>query len=183
MNVYDVIALTIHSNDMMIEGRTVMQKLIYFNSIKIPTIQIQSYAHHFYGPFSSEVATALEEMFALSYLNKIIHSGFYDSYTYLLTAKGKKFANNLTLEHPKEHTQISKIVKKCREFCELKPEPLSFAAKAHHILVNTKKTRGKYSLSDVQDVAKDFDWNISKKDVKIGMSLLEELGFVQTLQK
>ena len=181
MNVYDVIALTIHSNNGVIKGRTAVQKLVYFNSIKIPIIDIQSYTHHFYGPFSREVATALEEMSALSYVNEITHSGFYDIYTYMLTPKGKEYAKSRASKHPKEFIEISDIMAKCSKFCSLKPKPLSFAAKAYYILAKTKA--GRYNSDDVQRVAKDFDWNISKEDVKTGMSLLQELELVQASKK
>lgn len=180
MNVYDVAAMTIHSNGDMIEGRTAMQKLIYFNSVKIPSINMRPYTHHFYGPFSREVATALEEMSALSYLNEVSRSGFYDVYAYLLTTKGKKYADHLRSKYPEEFAKIADIVAKCREFCQLKPKPLSYAAKAHYILANTEMAKDRYGPDDVQRVAEDFDWNISTDDVKTGMSLLQELGLVRT---
>ena len=181
MNVYDTITLTIYSNDGIINGRTTIQKLIYFNSIKISNVDIQTYTHYFYGPFSSEVAIALEKMVILSYVNEISYSGFYDTYKYQLTEKGKQYAKRLLLEYPQEFKKISDIVIKCKKFCELKPKPLSFAAKAYYILINTDEGRkGKYDLDDVRDVAENFDWSISTEDVKTGVSLLQELNLVQT---
>ena len=132
MNVYDVMALTIHSNDGVLDSRT-FQKLIYFISQLVPNIEIKPFRHYFYGPFSSEVASALEVMSAFSYLNEIIHSGFYEKYEYHLTTKGQTYAQSISEQHPDEFKQISNIVTTCNDFCELKTNPLSFAAKAHHV--------------------------------------------------
>ncbi len=179
MNVYDVIALTIHSNEDVISNRTTMQKLVYFNSIMIKGVKVRPYAHHFYGPFSGEVAVALEEMSAFSYLNEIRHSGFYESYTYELTTKGKEYAKIVSEQYPDEFKKITDIVTTCKDFCELKANPVSYAAKAHYVLVNTEECRtGQYTIDDVSRAAANFDWNISKDDVEKGISLLQKLNLV-----
>ena len=179
MNVYDVIALTIHSNGGVMSSRTAMQKLVYFNSILIPNIEIKPYRHYFYGPFSREVESALQEMSAFSYLNEIRHSGFYEGYTYELTSKGKQYAEKIVASNPDEFKKIEEIVTKCRNFCDLKANPISYAAKAHYILVNTEKGRsGQYTSDDVSRVATNFDWDISQEDVEKGVSLLQKLNLV-----
>ena len=178
MNVYDVIALTIHSNSDVLESRTAIQKLIYFISQTVRNIEIKPYRHYFYGPFSREVASSLEAMYAFSYLNEIAHSGFYEKYEYRLTTKGKTYAQSISEQHPDAFKQISNIVATCSNFCELKTNPLSFAAKAHYILVNTEAGRTGYTLDDVRRVATSFDWEISRKDAETGISLLQRLKLV-----
>ena len=51
VDIYDVISMTIHTNGGVIEGRTAIQKLIYFETLKIPSLSPCIYHHHFYGPF------------------------------------------------------------------------------------------------------------------------------------
>ena len=180
MDVYDSIALTIEANDGKIRGRTAIQKLIYFHTVKIPNLDICSYRHYFYGPFSREVASALEDMSAFSYLNEIAFSGLYDSYSYELTTRGKEYANKGKNSFTKEYEAISDTVKTCQEFCELKSEPLSCAAKAYYILTHTKDgMEGKYTNEDVTKVAKNFDWDISNENIDKGISLLQKLSLVQ----
>ena len=94
MNVYESIVLTLHSNSNTIKNRTAIQKLVYFIDQKISSIEIKPYTHYFYGPFSREVASALEEMSAFSYLNEIVYSGFYEKYEYHLTEKREKVCTN-----------------------------------------------------------------------------------------
>ena len=191
MNVHDACALTVHgvvaltirsSHDGTIGSHAAMQRLIYFSSIRIPAIRVWPYAHHFFGPFSAEVATALMEMYALSYVNETRRSGFYDACTYALTPKGKEYADSQAAEHPEESAKIADTVGKCTGFCDREPEarPLSLAAKAHHILASTEGAKSGYGPGDVQRVAKDFDWNVSEDDVGAGISLLQKLGLVRT---
>lgn len=74
MDVFDVIALTIHANDNRIDSKTTIQKLIYFHTIRMD-FDISDYTHYFYGPFSREVSIALEDMSSFSYIDQNILSG------------------------------------------------------------------------------------------------------------
>ena len=179
MNTYEVMALTLHSNGNSVNGRTAIQKLVYFISQKVPGVKINSYRHYFYGPFSTDVASTLGEMSAFSYLNEIVHSGFHENYEYSLTTKGQEYAKNISEQHPDEFEQISDIVKVCKDFCGLRASTLSFAAKAHYVLANTASNHtDKYTADDVSRVATDFDWEISPDDAKDGITLLQRLDLV-----
>lgn len=119
-------------------------------------------------------------MSAFSYLNEIVNSGFYESYTYKLTAKGEKYASNAGAQFPREYEAISKTVSTCKEFCGLRSTPLSYAAKSHYILASTEAGRaGQYTVDDVRRVGRDFDWNISPEDIETGVQLLEKLDLVR----
>lgn len=179
MDVYDAIALTVSSHDGKIKGRTAIQKLMYFNTIKISSLNSIRYSHYFYGPFSREVASALEDMSAFSYLNEIVYSGFHDSYLYQLTNTGRKYSEKVKKQNSQVYEKINETVKICDEFCGLQPAPLSFAAKSYYILTSTKAgKKGMYTVDDVRNIAKDFDWDISNKDIEIGVSLLQKLNLV-----
>lgn len=179
MDVYDVIALTIHANNSEISNRTTIQKLIYFHTQKLSNIDITPYRHHFYGPFNREVASAIEEMTAFSYLNEKTLPGYYEAYSYTLTDAGKKYAEKTKEKFSDEYDIISKTVKICKEYCELKSTPLSYAAKTHYILTSTEEGRqGKYKAEDVKEIGKNFDWKISESDVLTGVKLLERLELV-----
>ena len=180
VDIYDVIGMTIHTNGGVIEGRTAIQKLIYFETLKIPSLSPCIYHHHFYGPFSRDVASSLEDFTAFSYVNEIAHSGFYNSYTYEMTEKGNRYALKKKEQFPKEYEIISNLVKTCTEFCDLKSAPLSYAAKSYYILINTEEGRkDKFTKEDIRKVGKNFDWNISQDDVEIGVSLLQKLHLVE----
>ena len=181
IDVFDAIALTIHANDNEITSKTTVQKLIYFHTTLIKNLDISDYTHHYYGPFSREVSIALEDMSEFSYIDQNIISGYYETYRYRLTNSGINYAQTTANKYPNEFKEISKTIQTCNKYCKLKPVPLSYAAKSHYILVNSKDRLEKtHYAEDVKTIAKDFDWNISTKDAETGLELLQKLNLVSS---
>lgn len=175
-DVYDAIALTIHANNNEISNRTTIQKLIYFHTLRIKELQV-SYRNHFYGPFSSKVASALDEMVAFSYLDARTTVRYnHESYRYTLIDAGEKYVANAKETFQDEYNIINETVKICNEHCKLKATELSYSAKAHYILANTKNDG--YTTHDIEEVAKKFDWDVSETNAETGMKLLENLHIV-----
>ncbi len=181
LDVFDAIALTIHANNDEIISKTTVQKLIYFHTVTIKNLNISNYTHHFYGPFNREVSIALEDMSEFSYIDQNIISGFYETFKYKLTENGIRYAKTAKQRYPKEYETVSNTLRICRDYCKLKPTPLSYAAKAYYILTGTKGgIQRKYAAEDVKTIAEDFDWNISKDDAVTGLNLLQRLDLVTT---
>ena len=179
LDIHDTIVLTIHSNNNEITGRTTLQKLLYFQRVKIPTLIISAYKHHFYGPYNRDVASAIEDLTAFSLLDEKKFSGIYDTYHYSLSDSGKKYALQLKEKNESEFEKITNIVKICSDFCELKTKPLSFAAKAYYIMKSSKEgMEGKYTSTDVEKVAENFDWHITEEEIMTGVELLKKLELV-----
>ena len=179
LDVFDAIALTIHANNNEIISKTTVQKLIYFHTQMNKNSDISNYTHHFYGPFNREVSTALEDMSEFSYIDQNVISGYYETYNYKLTDKGIKYAEATKEKYPDEFKIILNTLNICKEYCELKPNPLSYAAKAFYILTNSKEgLEGNYSSEDVKTIAKDFDWNVSTDNTLTGIELLKKLDLV-----
>ena len=179
LDVFDAIALTIHTNNNEITSKTTIQKLIYFHTKIIENLDISNYVHHFYGPFNREVSIALEDMSDFSYIDQNIISGYYETYNYKLTEKGIQYAKTAKKKYPEEFKKILDTLNICKEYCELKPNPLSYAAKAFYISTKSKKGKEEnYSIENLKTRAKDFDWNISTDDTSIGIKLLEKLKLV-----
>lgn len=177
-DVYDAIALTLRANNDELSNRTTLQKLIYFETLKIESLETIMYRNHFYGPFSHQVASALDDMIAFSYLNEHVFSTYnLESYHYELTKFGKNYANKVKTKFSKQFEIISNIVKACNAHCQLQAKPLSYSAKAHYILVNGGQQE--YTIEDVQNTAKKFDWEISTDGAKNGLRLLGDLGLVR----
>lgn len=178
MDVFDAIALTIHANGNDMDYRTTVQKMIYFHTVKIENLDISDYVHHFYGPFNSEVAAALEDMSAFSYISQGVISRYYETYNYKLTESGIEYAETAKQEYPEEFEMIDKTLLTCKAHCGLKAEPLSYATKAHHILSNSEDESDTYSAEDVKRIAQYFGWKISSDDAQAGLELLQKLDLV-----
>lgn len=174
LDVYDAITLTLRSNNDELYNRTTLQKLIYFETLKLEPLKTITYRNHFYGPFSYQVAAALDEMVAFSRINEQASSRYnHESYHYGLTKPGKKYASDIQDKFSDQFDVIRNIVEICDKHCSLQATLLSYAAKAHYILVNGGKDQ--YTIDDVQETAKKFEWRISEKDAENGMILLEKL--------
>ena len=174
LDVYDAIALTLCANNNELSNRTTLQKLIYFETLKLNPLKTITYRNHFYGPFSYRVAAALDEMVAFSRISEHASSRYnHESYHYELTKPGKKYADNIKNKFSDQFGVIRKIVEICNKHCNLQAASLSYAAKAHYILVNGGKDQ--YTIDDVQEAGKKFEWQISKKGAEKGMILLEKL--------
>ena len=180
MDEYDVIGLTIGAHGGSITGRTAIQKLIYFAKVKIPSIDV-TYTHHYYGPFSRNIAIGLENLTAFSYLEERNTSGTsFESYQYGLTTSGVEIFEKTKNDHEMEYKIISEIVDTCEKNCHLKANPLSYAAKADYILrekeINKKEGT---TISDIKELAEEFGWKISEDEVAEGINLLKELELVK----
>jgi len=178
LDVYDTIGLTLASNDDLIVGRTTIQKLIYFETVKIPEIRIEPYTAYFYGPFNRQVAEALEFMVVSDILEEKKVRSFNSGYQYKVTDKGRPIIQNLTKKLESSYFKIEEIVTNCNEFCQLRSNPLSFAAKVHYMLRSTRNKKG-ISLTEAKDIGKTLGWDISKSEIEEGAQLLEYLNLVK----
>ena len=181
LDVFDVIALTIHANNDEITSKTTVQKLIYFHTVMIKNLDIPDYVHHYYGPFSREVSIALDDMSEFSYINQNIISSYYETYSYNLTKNGIKYAESAKGKYPKEFETISATLKTCEKYCGLEPAPLSYAAKVHYILEKSRdQSQDKDLAGSVKTIAREYGWNISLDEVSKGFKLLKKLGLASS---
>ena len=177
MDVYDTIYAVLAANNNSIGGRTVIQKLVYFCTKKIDNLNVPPYVPHYYGPFSPGLREALEKMVAYSFLYEAsILGNAHEGYKYGLTDDGREIAKKAQEENRNCFEAVGEIVKTCKEFCELKTHPLSYAAKIHYLVDSHHE---KMSFSDAIKYAKELGWKVSEDNVDQGARLLEKLGLVR----
>lgn len=175
MDCYDALLMSIGQNGGSLHSRTAIQRLCYFYTKKVDGFA-PKYAPHFYGPFSGKVASALEDLHAFSFVHETAYSGFYGGYTYELTRDGERFAAELSEKLPGERAQIKGVLDICKSCCDLKPAPLSYAAKCHYALSGDGRER--HTVRDAREAGRDLSWDMSEGDMDDGMRLLEELRLV-----
>lgn len=173
MNRHDLVISVVSSNDGAIEGRTVIQKLAYFANLRLGIDGI-TYKDYFYGPFSREVALALENLASSLFVRETVHPIPIEHYTYELTDDGKDLAAIVMKESPAEHNIVKSIVVVCKEHCELQARPMSCAAKVHFIRNN--ESIHAESPQEIRELAKDFGWNMNDHEIERGMTLLNKIA-------
>jgi uncharacterized protein YwgA len=75
MKAYDFVHLVLHASGGRIQGRTKLQKVVYFAGVLTGMHEHLGYRAHYYGPYSSTVTAAVDELRALGFLEQRIASG------------------------------------------------------------------------------------------------------------
>ncbi len=173
------IVFSVHNNE--IPGRTVLHKLVYFASQKVPGSQID-FVPHYYGPFSPRVAANLADFCSSGCAYEIpVPRGDHRAYKCVLTDFGKEVADIAFRSHPKSTIDaIREIVNICESECKLRFNELSHAAKVHYsIKYQERRQKPKLqTLRDIHDVAYGIRWNLDEDDIRAGHALLRKLKLV-----
>ena len=160
-------------------GRTALQKLIYFETVKMPSSI--HYRPHYYGPFSRDVAVALEKLVTIDCLDEeVTRTDTHDSYSYKMKPEWKKLIQEDGRTEHQQYETIKNIVKKCDDFCGLQANILSYAAKAFYILTSAEQKGIKeVTIDDVKQIGKNFRWELSSTDTERGLELLLQMNLAK----
>jgi uncharacterized protein YwgA len=183
MIIFDAILATIRAAGGSITGRTAIQKLMYFENVsKVVDIK---YRPHYYGPYSAQVAGAIQELIDLDFLKEEMDTakttGFpvpddWKRYRYTLTSDGKKVVELLDQENEEEINKISNLVRTCQETVNLDANMLSYSAKVYYIISSQSKAM---TVNEIQKTAGSFGWNLSQNDINDAVDLLKQLYSVK----
>lgn len=184
MTTYDFVHLVLLASDGKIEGRTKLQKVVYFAGVFTDQLDDLGYRAHFFGPYSGEVAGAVEDLHTLNFLKQDIstygnnpNSGFeVTRYDYELTEDGKKMALHKAELEPELWKSIQDAVKKMDRPDAQDYVKLSIAAKTYLMLKDQNKN---VSESELQEMAKKYGWDITADQVTEAGKLLVEWDLVE----
>jgi len=159
-----------------IDGRTAIQKLGYFTSVKLKIDA--GYGADFYGPFSPLVAAHLENLVGFDFVVEKGRRTVRDRtmYSYFLTDDGQQLAKKLTEQYSREYSTIKNIVKKCGKMVHYNFNVLSWAAKVHFILRQSKKAM---THDEAIKAGQLFGWKLDKNEVESAVKLLLALGLIK----
>jgi uncharacterized protein YwgA len=176
----DYILLGYKAFDGSVRGKTMLQKRMYFLSV-ILNVDL-GFGPHYYGPYSSAVASANIELKSLGFLQGysagwgVDHRGFEMArYDYFLSEEGKEFADAKAEVNAEIWYNVQKAAEVIKKAGDLNYMELSIAAKAYFALT---KLRGSASLDEIHDLLPQFGWNISKEELEKATSFLEKAGLV-----
>lgn len=183
MHIQDLILLVIdEEKEHSLRGWTLLQKKLYFLSVlKGDDLDFRP---HYYGPYSSLVASGLDTLVGVGFLNELIETfpakentnvfGEVRCHAYFLNDRGK------TVMHDIEKEDDYKTWK--REINRLNRQPLagdsnklSIAAKVHYI---TRCAKENVTPEQIRDAAKQYNCEIMNLDVDGVIKFLEKLSLV-----
>jgi len=176
MEIFELVLALLSAIPEGIKGRTVVQKLGYFASVKLNVEA--GYAADFYGPFSSEVAEQLQNMVELDFVVERGRHTFRNRtmYNYSLTEDGLELARKVREEYPEDYAVIKGIVEKCSETVHCNYNVLSWAAKVHFVLNRARRTM---TRAEAIDASQSFGWKLSQDEVESAIRLLSALGLIE----
>jgi len=179
--VRDVTLLAYKAFGGTIHGRTMLQKRVYFLSVYLR--EDLGYEPHYYGPYSSEVATANAEMKSVGFLLEfplgygVDQRGFeLARYDYKLTEAGSRLAERKAIANPELWPRIEGAAKLLSEAGNLNYMELSIAAKAYYVLTQLKRQA---TLDDISAMLPRFGWSVSKDELAKAAAFLEKTGLVK----
>lgn len=165
-----VLSVVKNSPDQTLQGRTLLQKAIYFLN-EMLDLGI-GYRPHYFGPFSEDVATTTASLVARGALREIVEclptmDDQFDAcrYTYQLTELGDLMLKQEP--HPGMETACTEILGVTRDYTEL-----AAAAKLHHIVVSHGDGL-RYEI--IMSEARELGWKLDRVQVENAARLLLRL--------
>jgi len=183
MNPYDFVHLVLYAFDGAIQGRTKLQKTVYFIGALTDRMANLGYRAHYYGPYSGEVTAAVNELQGLGFLQQTSASagavgpqGFEVArYDYRLTPEGQQIAQEKAEQHPDEWKGILAAAKLLKSMPVDDYVRLSIAAKVFYLLGE----RDSASPGELVQMMPKFGWEVTTNQMHEAGKFLESLGLIQ----
>lgn len=188
MNTYDFVHLVLYAQEnSKIEGKTKLQKIVYFFGIISKQIEDLGFKAHYYGPYSGEVSAAMSHLQALGFVQHSIdawghdNKGFEISRTdYWLTDDGKNIARKKAKQYPEIWKRLLEGVKVLKGAGDLGYMKLSIAAKTYFILKGQEKS---LTTIDIANTASTLGWEVEQGEVEEAAKFLGKLKLVKEVLK
>jgi len=182
-NAYDFVHLAIHAMGDTVQGKTKLQKTIYFLGIMTGCLDSLGYRAHYYGPYSDKVADAVGTLRALGFVDANCTTWGFDSQgfekartDYSLNDDGRKIAKNKTETLSDLWSKLESAADTLKKVGDTGYMKMSIAAKTYFIL---SKHNGDVTLEQITKTAKKFDWKVTDDEVNEAACFLEALELAQ----
>ncbi|MBI3910900.1 MAG: hypothetical protein HY320_08195 [Armatimonadetes bacterium] len=183
MRPHEFVLLAMETMGGQVQGRTLLQKCVYFLAMLTDNLPLLDYGPHYYGPYSGIVSDAVGALRSLGFVDErrvglgmSDRSGFEMArHDYSLTADGKKIAALKRQQHPKLSKQLQEAWGAIEKAGVLDYMTLSVAAKIHHIL---REVDAPITRSDVWQAAEKLGWSL-RPDQAAAERFLMKLGLIE----
>jgi len=183
LDVDDLVLAAMHASGGRIEGRTRLQKLVFFAATLLKVEA--SYRPHYYGPYSSIVTAAAESQASRGVLRETLEAfpgvaGFagndddFRRYVYVLADSGRKALEWRRNRQPEEFDKAVEIVQTLVN-SRADYRVLSYAAKLYYIL---RAEVSPLTIEAARERAQELGWQMRQEEMKQGVELLLEIELV-----
>jgi len=184
MDATDFVLLALHAVGKKIQGKTKLQKTIYFLGLMTGHLDNLGYRAHYYGPYSDDVADAVNRLRSVGFVDQsaagcgtVGKSGFeVCRYDFRLTDDGRQIAEAKAAEMPDVWKKLQRAVAALGKAGDLDYVRLSIAAKTYFML---GKKKGEATMAELAGLARRFGWKVTSHQVKEAAQYLSRLGLVK----
>lgn len=160
-----ILVITASSEQNMLIGRTMLQKLCYFilNKLDIEN----DFVPHYYGPYSPTITKMLGDLIEVKLIEEVnsLTENNRNMYAYFLTEDGMEYSNNLMSEYPQIYNEAEKIIQNLIIAPGDKIETISYAAKIHYINKKKNNIISYKKMSETDVPSNIYGWNIKNNEL------------------
>ncbi len=179
-----IIILSIDAFGGHVDGKTLLQKRLYFTEVLLGENLGLDFHAHYYGPYSALINSELSTLKLQGQIREeAAVYGFSQTsafercrYRYDLTDAGKSSVRWLRDHYPADAERLFDAAKEVASAGNLDYMELSFAAKAHWILRQSNKP---LSAADISINAGRFGWKVQPDQSARGIEFLHKVGLVR----
>lgn len=184
MKAYDFVHLVLHAAGGRIQGRTKLQKMVYFAGVLTDMHEDLGYRAHYYGPYSSKVTAAVDELRGLGFLEQrkasggeVDPQGFEVArYDYALTEDGSRIAQEKARLRSRMWEKIQHAVTQLENADVSDYMKLSIAAKAYFLVNRAKEP---VTFERLVEMSQQFGWKVSQDQIAKASEWLKSLQLVR----
>jgi uncharacterized protein YwgA len=185
MDTYDFVQLALLAMGGEIKGKTKLQKTMYFLGLLTDRLDDLGYRPHFYGPYSEDVADAVNRLKSVGFVDQTSAGGGstdelgfeFRRYDYRLTEEGNAIALAKSEKHPEVWERIDRAAKTLKGAEDRNYMQLSVAAKTHFMLKTNSATE-----RDLVKLAHKFGWTVTEGQAKEAAKYLQKLGLLEVVK-
>lgn len=184
MEARDIILLALRAWGGRIDGKTKLQKIVYFIGVLTGQDEELGYDAHYYGPYSAMVDQALYDLTAVGLVDRRVHrkglvgdAGFERvRYEYILTEGGREVAAARQARLGEGAAEVLQAAQSIRDMGDLHYMEFAAAAKVRYIVDRSGRP---VTRDDLQQIAEGLGWRLSQEAIDDATGYLIQLGLVK----
>jgi hypothetical protein len=181
MDARDFVQLCLLAMDGGFQGKTKLQKTVYFLALMTDCLDGLGYRPHYYGPYSEDVTEAIDWLRVIGAVDQssagagmVDRAGFeIRRVDYRLNDQGKRFVAAAKNRHPERWDRLHRAAGVLKGAGDLDYVSMSIAAKTYFLL---QENPGPASREELARIAARFGWDVTPQQIEQAASYLERLG-------